>query len=117
MRTTSPAFTRSRASSARPPKCFAPGMKDKLMPVRFLMEKLPVQCQGIIDADPFLQPTKKYPADIPVEDQKRLTQQITDAINTDVIPAYKTFAAFLRAAYATADRTTLSVKSLPDGTI
>src|SRR5258707_715785 len=34
------------------------GMKDKLMPVRFLLEKLPVQCQGIIDAHPFLLPTK-----------------------------------------------------------
>src|SRR5271169_2851923 len=67
------------------------GMKDKLMPVRFLIEKLPVQCQGIIDADPFLLPTRKYPASIPVEEQKRLTQQITDAINTDVIPAYKAF--------------------------
>jgi uncharacterized protein (DUF885 family) len=63
------------------------GMKDKLMPVRFLLEKLPVQCQGIIDADPFLLPTKKYPASISAEDQKRLTQQITDAINSDVIPA------------------------------
>ena len=40
------------------------GMKDKLMPVRFLLEKIPVQCQGIIAADPFLQPTKKYPASI-----------------------------------------------------
>ena len=40
------------------------GMKDNLMPVRFLLEKLPVQCQGIIDADPFLLPTKKYPASI-----------------------------------------------------
>ena len=39
------------------------GMKDKLMPVRFLLEKLPVQCQGIIDADPFLLPTRKYPAE------------------------------------------------------
>jgi len=91
------------------------GMKDKLMPVRFLAEKLPVQCQGIIDADPFLQPTKKYPADISSDDQKRLTQQITDAINTDVIPAYKTFAAFLRTEYAPEGRTTLSVTSLPDG--
>src|SRR6201981_1694480 len=72
------------------------GMKDKLMPVRFLIEKLPVQCQGIIDADPFLEPTKKYPASISADDQKRLTQQITDAINTDVMPAYKTFAAFLK---------------------
>jgi len=63
------------------------------MPVRFLLEKLPVQCQGIIDADPFLIPTKKYPASISAEDQKRLTEQVTDAINSDVIPAYKTFAA------------------------
>src|SRR5271168_4507373 len=76
------------------------GMKDKLMPVKFLIEKLPVQCQGIIDADPFLQPTKKYPADVSPEDQKRLTQQITDAINNDVIPAYKTFATFLSTEYA-----------------
>ncbi len=38
------------------------GMKDKLMPVRFLAEKIPAQCEGIISADPFLRPTKKYPA-------------------------------------------------------
>jgi uncharacterized protein (DUF885 family) len=91
------------------------GMKDKLMPVRFLLEKLPVQCEGIIDADPFLLATKKYPASISPEDQKRLTQQITDAINVDIIPAYKTFAAFLRTEYAPEGRTTLAVTSLPDG--
>src|SRR5271165_1728086 len=91
------------------------GMKDKLMPVRFLLEKLPVQCQGIIAADPFLLPTKKYPAGISPEDQKRLTEQITDAINTDVIPAYKTFAAFLRTEYAPQGRAALAITSLPDG--
>jgi uncharacterized protein (DUF885 family) len=91
------------------------GMKDKLMPVKFLLEKLPVQCQGIIDADPFLIPTRKYPASISPEEQKRLTQQITDAVNQDVIPAYKSFAEFLRAVYAPEGRTTLSVTSLPDG--
>jgi uncharacterized protein (DUF885 family) len=91
------------------------GMSDKLMPVRFLLEKLPVQCEGIIAADPFLLPTKKYPASISAEDQKRLTEQITDAINSDVIPAYKTFANFLRTEYAPAGRTTLSITSLPDG--
>jgi uncharacterized protein (DUF885 family) len=91
------------------------GMKDKLMPVRFLIEKLPVQCQGIIDADPFLIPTKKYPAEISMEDQKRLTREITDAINSEVIPAYKTLATFLRTEYAPQGRTTLSITSLPDG--
>ena len=91
------------------------GMKDKLMPVRFLLEKIPTQCQGIIDSDPFLLPTKKYPADISADDQKRLTQQITDTINHDVIPAYKSFAAFLAKEYAPQGRTTLAITSLPDG--
>jgi uncharacterized protein (DUF885 family) len=91
------------------------GMKDNLMPVRFLLEKLPVQCQGIIDEDPFLIPTKKYPASISTEGQQRLTQQITAATDTDVIPAYKTFANFLRTEYAPHGRTILAVTSLPDG--
>jgi uncharacterized protein (DUF885 family) len=91
------------------------GMKDKLVPVRFLAEKIPAQCQGIIDADPFLLPTKKYPASISADDQKRLTQQITDAVNNEVIPAYKNFAAFIATKYAPEGRTTLAVTSLPDG--
>jgi uncharacterized protein (DUF885 family) len=91
------------------------GMKDKLMPVKFLIEKLPVQCQGIIDADPFLLPTRKYPAEISADDQKRLTQQITEAINTEVFPAYKKFAAFLQTEYAPLGRTSLAITSLPDG--
>ncbi|MFL6390042.1 MAG: DUF885 domain-containing protein [Terriglobales bacterium] len=91
------------------------GMKDKLMPVRFLLEKVPVQCQGIIDADPFLLPTKKYPATISAEDQKRLTQQITDVVEKDVIPSYKSFATFISKEYAPQGRTALAVTSLPDG--
>ena len=91
------------------------GMRDKLMPVRFLMEKLPAQCQGIIDADPFLLPTTKYPASFAAEEQKRLTQEINDAINNEVFPAYKKFEAFLQTEYAPAGRTTLAVTSLPDG--
>ena len=91
------------------------GMRDKLMPVRFLLEKIPAQCDGIIDANPFLQPTKKYSADISAEEQKRLTQEITDAINQDVIPAYRTFAAFVRTEYAPQGRTTLAVTALPAG--
>ena len=91
------------------------GMRDKLMPVSFLMEKLPAQCQGIVDADPFLLPTKKYPASISADDQKRLTQEIIDTINNEVFPAYKKFATFLQTEYAPAGRTTLAVTSLPDG--
>jgi uncharacterized protein (DUF885 family) len=91
------------------------GMKDKLMPVRFLAEKIPAQCQGIIDADPFLQTTKKFPASISAEEQKRLTQQINDAVNNEVLPAYRNFGEFIRTKYAPEGRTTLAITSLPDG--
>jgi len=91
------------------------GVKDKLVMVRFLAEKIPAQCNGIVAADPFLRPTKKFPASISAEDQKRLTQEITDEINTDVIPAYKAFAAFIQTEYAPHGRTVLAITSLPDG--
>jgi uncharacterized protein (DUF885 family) len=91
------------------------GMKDKLMPVRFLAEKIPGQCQGIIDADPFLLPTKKFPTDISAEEQKRLNQQINDVVNNEVLPAYRNFGEFIRTKYAPEGRTTLAITSLPDG--
>jgi uncharacterized protein (DUF885 family) len=91
------------------------GMKDNLMPVRFLLEKVPEQCDGVIAADPFLSPTKKFPSSISREDQQRLTQQITDAVNNEVLPAYKAFASFIATEYAPHGRTTLAVTSLPGG--
>jgi uncharacterized protein (DUF885 family) len=91
------------------------GMKDKLMPVRFLLEKVPAQCDGVVAADPFLLPTKKYPESISAQDRERLTQAITDAVNNEVLPAYKRFGAFIATEYAPFGRTALSVTSLPNG--
>jgi uncharacterized protein (DUF885 family) len=91
------------------------GVKDKLMPVRFLLEKIPAQCQGVVAANPFLLPTKKFPPAISQEDQQRLTQSITDAVTREVLPAYKGFADFVAAQYAPHGRTTLSIASLPGG--
>lgn len=91
------------------------GMKDNLMPVRFLLEKLPAQCQGVIDANPFLLPTKKYPASISPVDQKRLTAEISAAIEGEVFPAYRSFSAFVSTEYAPHGRTNLAITSLPDG--
>jgi uncharacterized protein (DUF885 family) len=70
---------------------------------------------GIVAADPFLQPTKKYPPSISPEDQKRLTQAITDAVNHEVLPAYKKFAEFTATEYAPHGRAEISIESLPDG--
>jgi uncharacterized protein (DUF885 family) len=91
------------------------GMRDNLMPVRFLLEKIPGQCDGVIASDPFLLPTKKYPSSISAADQQRLTQQITEVVKNEVLPAYKAFGNFVATEYAPHGRTTLSVASLPGG--
>jgi uncharacterized protein (DUF885 family) len=91
------------------------GMKEHLMPVRFLLEKVPEQCAGVIAANPFLLPTKKFPASISAADRERLTQAITDAVTNEVLPAYREFGEFIAKEYAPHGRTTLAVTSLPGG--
>jgi uncharacterized protein (DUF885 family) len=91
------------------------GMKDNLVQVKFLLEKIPAQCDGVIKANPFLTPTLKYPSSISAADQTRLTKEITDAVNKEVLPAYKSFGEFIAKEYAPRGRTTLSIKSLPGG--
>ena len=91
------------------------GIRDNLMPVKFLLEKVPVQCDGIIAADPFLGPIKKLPASFSAEDKARLTKAISDAVNTEVLPAYKAFGQFVAKEYAPHGRTALGINTLPDG--
>src|SRR5207237_6274828 len=86
-----------------------------LMPPKLVLEKLPAQCDGVIAANPFLQPTKKFPGEFSEDDKKRLTEEITKAVNEEVFPAYRQFAEFLRTDYDSKGRTELSVESLPDG--
>jgi uncharacterized protein (DUF885 family) len=91
------------------------GKQDGLMPVRFLIEKVPAQCLGVIAADPFLLPLKKFPASVPPEEQPRLRREITAAVVKEVLPAYLEFASFIANDYASSGRTTLAVTSLPGG--
>jgi uncharacterized protein (DUF885 family) len=91
------------------------GLKDRLMPVRFLLEKVPAQCRGVVAANPFLLPTKKFPAAISPDQQQRLTQEITDTVTKEVLPAYNAFADYIATDYAPHGRTTLAITSLPGG--
>jgi uncharacterized protein (DUF885 family) len=91
------------------------GEKDGLMPPKLITEKLAGQCDGVVAADPFLLPLKKFPASFSDADKQRLTAEMTKAVNEDVFPAYKKFTAFLRDEYAPKGRTQLSIESLPDG--
>ena len=95
------------------------GMKDHLMPPRFLLEKVPPQADDVAgkpgENSPFFEPLKKFPASVPPEDQKRLREAALDAINNQIIPAYKRFAVFVREDYAPHGRTEPGIWALPDG--
>jgi uncharacterized protein (DUF885 family)/acetylornithine deacetylase/succinyl-diaminopimelate desuccinylase-like protein len=91
------------------------GMRDHLMPVRFLLEKVPAQCEGVVKANPFLLPLTKFPAAISAADQERLTREINQVVAAEVLPAYQAFAKFVATEYAPQGRMMLSVASLPGG--
>jgi uncharacterized protein (DUF885 family) len=52
------------------------GEKDHLMPPKLVLEKLPGQCDGIIAANPFLEPTKKFLKDFSDADYKKYIHQM-----------------------------------------
>ena len=91
------------------------GVSDHLVPVRFVAEKVPGQAEGVIAANPFVLPLKKFPASFSDADKKRLSDEITTTVNNEVFPAYKQFAEFVRTEYIPHCRTTLSVNSLGGG--
>ena len=91
------------------------GVRDHLVPVRFIAEQVPGQVQGVIAANPFVLPLKKFPASFSDAEKKRLSDEITSAVNNEVFPAYKQFGAFVTSEYIPHCRTTLSINSLGGG--
>ena len=91
------------------------GERDGLMPPKLITAVLPGQCDGIVAANPFLMPLKKFPASFSDADKKKLTDQMNQADQQDVLPAFRKFAEFLRTEYAPKGRDALSIESLPDG--
>ncbi len=95
------------------------GMKDHLMPPRFLLGKVADQAERIgraqPDASPFARPLAKFPDSISQADRERLRQQYASTIAEIVNPAYLKFAQFVRTDYAPRGRTDVGLWSLPDG--
>jgi uncharacterized protein (DUF885 family) len=95
------------------------GMRDKLMPPKYLLEKAVQQTETLANtggiANPFAAPATHIPASFPATDRKRLHDQIVAAVDGEVRPAYVRFAKFLANEYAPKGRTEFGVWSLPDG--
>jgi uncharacterized protein (DUF885 family) len=95
------------------------GVKDKLMPPRYLLEKVVQQCNELAtqppEESPFAQPFSKFPEAISEPDQKRLRQAGIAAIQNSVLPAYARFTGYVRDEYVGKGRTEPGIWSLPDG--
>ncbi len=95
------------------------GLKDGLMPPRYLLDAVAVEAQDIattpLDKSLFTEPLRKFPADFPEADQKRLTTDINQVVSKQVLPAYSAFAGFVKTDYAPHGRVEYGAWSLPDG--
>src|SRR6476619_1994259 len=95
------------------------GMAEKLMPPRFLLEKVVTQAEGIANAkaedSPFAMPLSKLPASFSGADKARIQGAVLGAIRDSVTPAYVQFTKFVREEYAPKGRTEPGMWSLPEG--
>jgi uncharacterized protein (DUF885 family) len=95
------------------------GMKDGLMPPRFLLEKVAPQAEDVAgktgENSPFFEPLQKFPTNVSSPDQDRLRKEALSAINNQIIPAYKRFADFMRKDYAPHGRSEPGIWALPNG--
>ena len=95
------------------------GLRDHLMPSKYLLEKVADQAQQVADASmdksSFTDPMRKFPDLIPDPERTRLRAAIQDVVKNEVQPAYTKFAKFVREDYAPHGRIDPGVWALPDG--
>jgi uncharacterized protein (DUF885 family) len=95
------------------------GMAEKLMPPKFLLEKVVTQAEGIgakkPEDSPFAAPLAKLPASFSEADRGRIREAVLGAIRDSVLPAYAKFTTFVKEEYAPRGRTEPGMWSLPDG--
>ena len=95
------------------------GVKDQLMPPKFLIPKIVKQCEDVAamrpSKSPFAEPLKKFPKDFSAADKARLTKEVLAAVRAHVNPAYKKLAIYTKAQYLPHGRKEVGMWSLPDG--
>jgi uncharacterized protein (DUF885 family) len=95
------------------------GMRDGLMPPRYLLEKVGTEAGNIasqpLEQSLFTDPVRHFPNGISEADKARLGTQVRQVVSKEVFPAYAAFAKFVQSEYAPKGRTEYGVWSLPEG--
>jgi len=95
------------------------GIDDHRVPPKYLLEKVLAQVRQLAgqmpEDSPFALPLKKFPPSVKPAAQERIKADMLDAIQKEVLPAYKRFGRFLEVAYIPAGRAEPGIAALPDG--
>ncbi len=95
------------------------GMEKKLIPPRFLLEKVARQAEAVaggkVEESPFAAPLRKFGAGVPEAERKRIRAAMLEVIDQRVNRAYQKFAAFVKEEYAPNGRVDPGLWSLPLG--
>jgi len=95
------------------------GMKDGLMPPRYLLENAAAEADDIaktpVEGSLWVEPLKHFPASFSIQDKKRLEDEMGPTVSAIVLPAYAKFAKFVKEEYAPKGRKEYGIWALPDG--
>lgn len=95
------------------------GEKQGLIPPRYILEKVAVQCNEIAamegESNVFANPAKRFPASFTEQQKKELTAEILKAVGEKVRPAYKELGKFVMTEYAPKGRAEPGIWAVPNG--
>ena len=95
------------------------GIDDHRVQPAYILEKVLKQTEELAgqtpETSPFALPLKRFPAGINAATRKRISDELLEAIKTDVLPAYVRFAKFIKVVEIPAGRTDPGVWASKDG--
>ncbi|HEX8652247.1 MAG TPA: DUF885 domain-containing protein [Pyrinomonadaceae bacterium] len=95
------------------------GIKERIMWPKVVMQRVPLQIEKQITADPqaslFYKPFQSFPDSIPPAERERLTKAAREAITSNVVPAYQKFKEFFVHDYLPASYDRVGASEMPQG--
>ena len=92
---------------------------EKRTQPRVIMERIPpqltMQVVGKPEASPFFSAFKRIPASVPVSERERITTAGRNAIENEVLPAYRRLQKYFLEQYLPATRSSVGIADTPDG--
>jgi uncharacterized protein (DUF885 family) len=95
------------------------GVKEHIVHPKVIMERIPAQIDKQIVADPtqsgFYRPFRRFSKEISAADQQRLQQEARQAVEQQIVPAFKKFKEFFVSEYLPACFDQVGIWQMPNG--